>query len=212
MGIHQCRWGYKNDSDFINVYKKYKSKQISIDAMWLDIDAMDKYQIFTLNKNKFKRLPEYIDDIIHKDHNYFIPIIDIGISYNEQNLHLNMYAKIGDSNNLFIKSGYTHKNLIAKVWPGKTVFPDFFNPEIYKLWDLGLDNYYKEIKYDGIWLDMNEPSNSKKGGYYPGEIIEEEIKYNYIKDLKISYLPGYTNNLNHLITGTISMNGITYNT
>ena len=32
-----------------------------------------------------------------------------------------------------------------------------------------------------------------------------------IKDLKISYLPGYTNNLNQLIRGSISMNGITYN-
>ena len=209
LGNHQCRWGYNNDNEFINVYKTYKSKEISIDTMWIDIDAMIKYQIFTLNKNKFEHLPEYVENIIHKDHGYFVPIIDIGISYNKEDL--NKYSKIGDKNNLFIKSGYTKKNLIGKVWPGKTVFPDFFNPFIYKLWYTGLENYYEKIKYDGIWLDMNEPSNSLRNGIYPGEMLgENEKKCNLIKDLKISYLPGYTNNFNSLITGTISMNGITY--
>ena len=209
LGIHQCRWGYKNFNEFKNVYETYKSKEISIDTMWIDIDAMKKFLIFTLDNNNFKGLPEYIDNIIHKDKGYFVPIIDIGISYNEDNM--NEYIKIGNENNLFIKSGYTKDNLIGKVWPGKTVFPDFFNPQIYKLWDKGLDDYYNIVKYDGIWLDMNEPSNSESNKIYPGEIINKNINCDIIKDLKLSYLPGYTKNINDLITGTISMNGITYN-
>jgi alpha-glucosidase (family GH31 glycosyl hydrolase) len=107
---------------------------------------------------------------------------------------------------------------MAKVWPGMTVFPDFFNPEIYKLWDVGLEDYYKIIKYDGIWLDMNEPSNLNNNTKIPGEIFEnEEDGLKYEKDaikqiLKLSYLPGYrNNNANCLTTGTISMNAITYN-
>ena len=211
LGNHQCRWGYKNFAEFKKVYEKYKSKKISIDGIWIDIDSMDNYQIFTLNKNKFEELPEYVDDVIHKDHSYFVPIIDIGISYNEDNL--NEYAEIGNKYNLFIKSGYTGENLLAKVWPGKTVFPDFFNPEIDLLWDKGLDNYYNIIKYDGIWLDMNEIANLKRKGNCPGEILgkEEENKCTINKNFSISYLPGFQDNLNSLIIGTINMNGVTYN-
>ena len=118
---------------------------------------MNNYEIFTLNKNNFKNLPNIITNKIHKNNSKFIPIIDIGISYNP--LNKNEYVKIGEENNLFIKSGYTKKNLLGRVWPQKTVFPDFFNPDVYKIWDLGLNNYYNIVNYDGIWLDMNEPSH-----------------------------------------------------
>ena len=211
LGNHQSRWGYKNFSEFKDVYENYKLKKIPIDVMWLDIESMDKYEIFTLNENRFKSLPEYINNRIHKDYGYFVPIIDIGIIYNESNL--NKYIQIGDENNLFIKSGYTKKNLMSKIWPGKTVYPDFFNPEIYKLWNKGLDDYYNIIKYDGIWLDRNEPSNFK-AKKCPGELFdnkEDENKCNMINDFKISYLPGYIDNLDTLTNRTINMNGITYN-
>ena len=46
---------------------------------------MNKHEIFTLNKYKFSYLPTYIIKRIHKDHGYFIPIIDIGTIYNESN-------------------------------------------------------------------------------------------------------------------------------
>ena len=214
LGNHQCRWGFKNFSQFKNVYETYKKKEISIDGMWTDIDSMNKYQIFTLDKKKFKELPDYVDNVIHKDYGYFIPIIDIGISYNQSTF--NKYSKIGDKFNLFIKSGYSGKNLMAKVWPGKTVFPDFFNPQIDKLWDKGLDDYYDIIKYDGFWLDMNEIANLNRKGKCPGEIffdLEEENKYEILikKNLEFSYLPGYIDNINALTTGTISLNGIVYN-
>ena len=92
------------------------------------------------------------------------------------------------------------------------MLPDFFNPEINKLWDKGLDDYYDILKYDGIWLDRNEPSNFKSS-FCPGEVFEStriEKKCDMIKYFKISYLPGYTDNLNVLTNRTINMNGITY--
>ena len=212
LGIHQCRWGFKNTEDFENVYNNYIKRQIPIDAMWIDIDAMNKYEIFTLNQKDFNDLPNVIKNNIHKNHAKFVPIIDMGISYNQKN----KYAKIGDENDLFIKSGYTKKNLYGKVWPKKTVFPDFFNPNIDKIWDKGLEDYSEIIDYDGIWLDMNEPAHLLKKGEYLGEIFENDNdskKYEkqIKKDLDFSYLPGYIDNKNVLTLGTISLNAITYN-
>jgi alpha-glucosidase (family GH31 glycosyl hydrolase) len=148
---------------------------------------------------------------MHKDKGYFIPIIDIGVSYDKEDI--NKYIKIGNDNNLFIKSGYTKNNLIGKLLFGKALFPDFFNLNVYKLWNARLDDFYNEIKYDDIWLDKNGPSNLKNNGTYIGEVLEnekEEEKCNMIEDLKISYLRGFTNNMNKLINGSINMNGITY--
>ena len=214
LGMHQCRFGFKNTEDFENVYNNYINKKIPIDAMWIDIDAMSNYEIFTLNQKYFSELPNIIENNVHKNHAKFIPIIDIGISYNSE--EKNKYIKIGDENNLFIKSGYTNKNLYGKVWPQKTVFPDFFNPNIDKIWDTGLEDYYNIVNYDGIWLDMNEPSHGLLGGECPGEIFENENdikKYEeqIKKNLEFSYLPGYINNINILTIGTISFNAITYN-
>ena len=48
-----------------------------------EYDAMDSYEIFTLNK-EFENLGSFIKDSIHADGRKFVPIIDIGLSYENQ--------------------------------------------------------------------------------------------------------------------------------
>ena len=91
FGNHQSRYGYKKGQDFIDVYDSYKKNQIPIDSMWLDIDALQKFQMFTLNDD-FKNIVPYIKDTIHKDGTKFIPIVDIGFS-DEKN---NQYIELGN--------------------------------------------------------------------------------------------------------------------
>ena len=210
LGVHQCRWGFKNTFDFENVYNNYIERKIPIDSMWIDIDAMENYKIFTLNKQHFKNLPKVVDNI-HKNQAKFIPIIDIAFSSYDDDMTI--YNKIGDENNLFIKSGYTNKNLFGKVWPKKAVFPDFFNPNIKKIWDYGLDNYLKIINYDGIWLDMNEPAltGGAAGEIFENEDDREKYRKEIEKNIQLSYIPGYIDNTNVLIAGSLSLNAITYN-
>ena len=210
LGVHQCRWGFKNTFDFENVYNNYIERKIPIDSMWIDIDAMENYKIFTLNKQHFKNLPKVVDNI-HKNQAKFIPIIDIAFSSYDNDMTI--YNKIGDENNLFIKSGYTNKNLFGKVWPKKAVFPDFFNPNIKKIWDYGLDNYLKIIDYDGIWLDMNEPAltGGAAGEIFENEDDREKYRKEIEKNTQLSYIPGYIDNTNVLIAGSLSLNAITYN-
>ena len=210
LGVHQCRWGFKNTFDFENVYNNYIERKIPIDSMWIDIDAMENYKIFTLNKQHFKNLPKVVDNI-HKNQAKFIPIIDIAFSSYDDDMTI--YNKIGDDNNLFIKSGYTNKNLFGKVWPKKAVFPDFFNPNIKKIWDYGLDNYLKIIDYDGIWLDMNEPAltGGAAGEIFENEDDREKYRKEIEKNIQLSYIPGYIDNTNVLIAGSLSLNAITYN-
>ena len=209
FGNHQSRYGIKSFDEFKNIYKNYKKYEIPIDVMWLDIDGMDNYEIFTLNKN-FSKIKSFIKNTIHEDGGKFVPIIDIGVSYENNN---STYVKLGNNLDIFIKSNYTKENLIAKVWPGKTVFPDFFNPNVDNFWKKGLDDYYKLVEFDGIWLDMNEPANFVKKSKCLGEIVEDnectkdKNKY-YNEDLP--YLPGYRQDFKGLSYWSISENALIY--
>lgn len=43
-----------------------------------------------------------------------------------------------------------------KVWPESTVFLDWFNEHSATVWKTGLGDLYEKLKFDGLWLDMNE--------------------------------------------------------
>ena len=42
------------------------------------------------------------------------------------------------------------------VWPGDVGFVDYFHPNATKYWMDMLEDLYKQVKFSGIWLDMNE--------------------------------------------------------
>ena len=210
LGNHQSRYGIKNFTEFKNIYNNYKKYEIPIDTMWIDIDAMDNYADFTLNKN-FEKMKSFIKDDIHKDGGKFVPIIDMGISYENEN---DTYVELGNNLNIFIKSNYTKQNLIGKVWPGKTVFPDFLNPKVDVFWKKGLNDYNKLVNYDGIWLDMNEPANLIRNSLCLGEIVEDfqctKDKNKYFND-DLPYLPGYSNKSHDSLSfWSISENALVY--
>ena len=187
LGFHQCRYGYKNFEEFKNVYEQYKKYEIPIDTMWIDIDAMDNFEIFTIN-DKFKQLGTYVEKEIHKDGGKFVPIVDFGLSIENQNSSL---VKLGKSLDIFIKSNYTKKPLISKVWPGKTVFPNFMNPKISEFWNTGLTDLYQLVNFDGIWLDMNEPTTFFKDNTELLDIKNTTKDKNIYNIDNLSYLPGY---------------------
>ena len=210
LGNHQSRYGIKNFTEFKKIYNNYKKYEIPIDTMWIDIDAMDNYADFTINK-KFEKMKSFIKEDIHKDGGKFVPIIDMGISYENEN---NDYVQLGNNLNIFIKSNYTKQNLIGKVWPGKTVFPDFLNPKVDVFWKKGLNDYNKLVNYDGIWLDMNEPANLIRNALCLGEIVEDfqctKDKNKYFND-DLPYLPGYSNKSHDSLSfWSISENALVY--
>ena len=190
LGFHQSRYGYKNLEEFKNVYEQYKKYEIPIDTMWVDIDVMDKFEIFTIN-DKFKQLGTFVENEIHNDGGKFVPIVDFGLSIENKNSSL---FKLGKSLDIFIKSNYTKKPLISKVWPGKTVFLNFMNPKISEFWNQGLTNLYQLVNFDGIWLDMNEPTTLLKDQTELLDIKNTTKDKNIYSIDNLSYLPGYNPN------------------
>ena len=188
LGFHQCKWGYSNTNEIRNVYENYISNELPIDTFWGDIDILQDYRIFTIDKNNFYDLPNLVEELHEKNYK-FVPIVDLGFPMNETD----EYYIIGKKANAFIKSSYTNEDLISFVWPGRAVFPDFFSKDAEELWSYAMERYYNEIKYDGIWLDMNEPAMIMVDDIERGELLPEG--YNFDKEKNpyedIPYVPGY---------------------
>ncbi|KAM6137726.1 sucrase-isomaltase, intestinal-like [Pterocles gutturalis] len=56
--------------------------------------------------------------------------------------------------------------------PGDSVFPDFTNPRTVEWWTQMCLEFKDVLDYDGIWIDMNEPSNFLRG-QYPGCAVND---------------------------------------
>ena len=83
---------------------------------------------------------------------------------------------MGNSDDVFIKSSlYQSKkyngNLISKVWPDTAVFVDWFNDKCMNVWAQGLYDLHNLVPFDGIWIDMNEPTTFIHGEKVPEDII-----------------------------------------
>ena len=46
-----------------------------------------------------------------------------------------------------------------QLWPGAVSWPDFLARRTTTWWTAQLQALYSQIPLDGLWLDMNEPSN-----------------------------------------------------
>lgn len=60
-----------------------------------------------------------------------------------------------------------------QVWPGAVHFPDFLNPDTHVYWERQLQAFRGLARWDGIWLDMNEPSNFCTGDVCSAEETPE---------------------------------------
>ena len=202
LGWHQCRWGYQSTGQLKDVRQNYYKNDIPLDALWTDIDMMKEKRNFQLSNN-FRDVPDFIK-YLHDNGQHFISLVDYGIPKSSSDPYYNFGVKY----NAFIYSNYTKEFLISYVWPGDSVFPDFFVQAGIDLWNKGLSEYESQLDFDGMWIDMNEPAmiGGQRGDY--AEIIYDRskiIKKNNVY-LDIPYLPGEGRLHSSLSHNTISVN------
>jgi alpha-glucosidase len=72
----------------------------------------------------------------------------------------------GSALNTFVRNP-DGSEYVGQVWPGYTVFPDWFAPNTQSWWTEALRNWTAMgVTFDGIWLDMNEASSFCEGSWY----------------------------------------------
>ena len=151
FGFGQSRWGYKTKEDFQKVVDGYRKNHIPLDMVYMDIDYMEDFKDFTLNKENFGDFPEFVQQMKEK-HVRLVPIIDAGVKVEEG---YNIYEE-GVKNRYFCQRE-DGSDFVAAVWPGETHFPDVLNKEARK-WFGDQYRFLTDQGIEGFWNDMNEPS------------------------------------------------------
>ncbi len=151
LGYHQSRWGYRTAEEVRQVMSGFKEHDMPLSAIHLDIDYMDGYRVFTVDKQRFPSLRALADEL-HQQGVCLVEIIDAGVkkdpgySFYQSGLKQDMFCKGPDG-----------KIMEGLVWPGWSVFADFTNPQVRQAWG---EQYPVLLDQGmaGIWHDMNEPT------------------------------------------------------
>lgn len=151
FGYGQSRWGYKTERDVSRVAEKHREAGIPLDYICMDIDYMDRYIDFTVNKRRFPDLAAYAARQRERGL-HLVPIVDTGIKIEPGNP---VYEE-GVKQNYFCKNR-EGRDFQAEVWPGMTHFPDFLQEKV-RTWFGGQYQFYTDQGLDGFWNDMNEPA------------------------------------------------------
>ena len=154
LGHHQCRFHDYTEEGIGAIGREYRDRAIPCDVLWLDIGFMDGFRVFTWDKKKFPDVPGMLEKL-EAAKLRLVTIVDPGVKYDPG------YALFeeGRSRNLFCKTE-SGQLFIGQVWPGRTVFPDFFKAEA-RAWWADLNARHVTCGIAGIWNDMNEPATGE---------------------------------------------------
>jgi alpha-glucosidase len=151
LGYHQSRWFNYTQDAVEQIAQRHRDSEIPCDALWLDIEYMDGYRVFTWNTDAFPDPGGMLAKLASEGFRV-ITIIDPGVKYEpgygvfDQALERDLLCKT-EGGDIYI----------GHVWPGKTAFPDFVTEQARTWWG-ELNAKHVQSGLAGIWNDMNEPA------------------------------------------------------
>lgn len=151
LGYHQCRWFAYTQEAIEKLAETHRRRKIPCDSIWLDIDYMDGYRVFTWNKERFPDHRAMFRELRSRGFR-MVTIIDPGVKYERG------YRVFDEAVERDLLCQTEAGTIYAgQVWPGRTGFPDFTLAEARKWWG-EWNARHIESGVSGIWNDMNEPA------------------------------------------------------
>jgi alpha-glucosidase len=151
LGYQQCRWSYQPAARVREIADSFRSRQIPCDVLWMDIDYMDGFRVFTFSPKEFPD-PRGLNAYLHEHGFKSVWMIDPGVKADPADP---TYAS-GTAADVWVHGAFDAP-YAGDVWPGECRFPDFTRPET-RAWWAGLYKDFMAAGVDGVWNDMNEPA------------------------------------------------------
>ena len=151
LGYHQCRYSYTPDDRVREIADNFRDRDIPCDVIWFDIDYMDEFRCFSVDRWSFPDM-RGLNAELHEKGFHTVAIIDPGI---KQEPGYHVYDS-GDAIDAWVQTA-DGSAYVGSVWPGLCVFPDFTMDQVRQWWG-GLYGQFLSLGIDGIWNDMNEPA------------------------------------------------------
>ena len=151
LGYHQCRWFRYTQDALEALARRHRELEVPCDAVWLDIDYMDGYRVFTWDTEAFPDVEGLLARLAEQGFRV-ITIVDPGVKAEPG---YRIYDE-GVARDVLCRTegGDIY---IGEVWPGDTAFPDFVTEEGRAWWgELNAEHVRSGLA--GVWNDMNEPA------------------------------------------------------
>ena len=165
LGYQQSRYSYYPDTSVKALADEFRNRKIPADVIWMDIDYMDGFRVFTFNKEGFPD-PKGLNDYLHDKDFKSVYMIDPGV---KQDSLYSVYQAGSAGDHWVLNAKGEEYN--GEVWPGQVAFPDYTQPSTQKWW-ASLYKDFMALGIDGVWNDMNEPAVfDGPGGSMPDDNI-----------------------------------------
>lgn len=151
VGYHQCRYSYNPDSRVREVAQGFRDRELPADVIWMDIDYMDGYRVFTFDDEQFPD-PAGLNAWLGENGWSNVWMIDPGVKKEDGYF---VYDN-GTEHDVWVRNAQGEV-FNGEVWPGVCVFPDYFRRDV-RAWWAGLYEDFMATGIDGVWNDMNEPA------------------------------------------------------
>ncbi|WP_353567330.1 TIM-barrel domain-containing protein [Haloferula sargassicola] len=170
LGYQQCRFSYAPESKVREIADTFRAKKIPCDVIWMDIDYMDGYRVFTFHPDGFPE-PKKLNRYLNQQGFHSVWMIDPGVKVDP---NYDVYRS-GAKQDVWTKKP-DGGDFTGFVWPGECVFPDYTRPETREWW-AGLYKDFMAQGVDGVWNDMNEPAVARELGASTSDTMPDDTHH-----------------------------------
>lgn len=179
LGNQQSRWSYTPHSAVRDVMTRFAENDLPLDYIHLDIDYMDGYRVYTVDKSRFPDMKALSDELAENGIE-LVTIIDPAVKYD---IEYSVYADLEKLDGYAKRDGKIYHNA---VWPGDSVYPDYFNNKTADYITNKTAQFIEENGIGGIWCDMNEPASFN--GPLPDDVMFGEYPHSRVHNLYGDYM------------------------
>src|ERR1019366_1191478 len=151
IGYIQSRYSYFPESTVRFIAENFRHRGIPCDAIFVDIDYMDGFRVFTWDRSRFPNPKGMIMDLRQQGIHIIVNVapyvkVDPGFGVYQQGVANGYFLKKPDGT-IFTGTG----------WPGTSAFPDFASEKV-RTWWASLYKEWLGQGISGILTDMDEPT------------------------------------------------------
>ncbi|MEV7130399.1 glycoside hydrolase family 31 protein [Streptomyces sp. NPDC093260] len=152
LGHQHARRGLGDEQEVRRIVAGYHEHGLPLDAVHLDVDHHDAHQVFTVDQDRFPKLPVLAEEL-RRDGIRLVSIVDPAV----RAVPGNAVFEAGSAEDAFVRdaSGSVVRGVAR---PGEVVFPDFTHARVREWWG-GLYEERIAQGFSGFWHDMNEPTS-----------------------------------------------------
>ncbi|MEU9188723.1 glycoside hydrolase family 31 protein [Streptomyces sp. NPDC048484] len=150
LGHHHARWGFGSEQEVRRIVGGYHEHGLPLDAVHLDIDHFDAHRVFTVDRDRFAKLPVLAEEL-RRDGVRLVSVVDPAVGAEPGNA---VYDS-GNAEDAFVRTsaGEVVRGVARR---GEVVHPDFTRARTRRWWG-GLYEERLSQGFAGFWHGMNEP-------------------------------------------------------